>query len=356
MGLNLTEREIKNRQTLQEKKQQAWQKIQQFPEKIKNKESIALIQIQYDYRCSMKCSHCAIEKFRDNPGKNKLSIVDVKRIADQADKLGIASICISGGEPLIFKDLEDVLKAVGPDRFVLSIDTNGLALNEEKVKWLVDQGVDRIHLSLDGLEENHNQFRKVKVNSWQNNVNALEYCKKYGLGVVVNIVATKSLVKSKEMEKQLEFIQQFGFHASMIYAKPVGTFEEAKNEILNQEDFDYLESLTKKYNCSTHLTMNNGCDFGCLCFKRHFSITAFGEVMPCPWIPITMGNIFEEDLKTILDRGLNNPWFSFENKFTCHSGNEDSFFYQNIIPQIEKFDEYPVPASKINWHLEYFDK
>jgi len=176
------------------------------------------------------------------------------------------------------------------------------------------------------------------------------------LGVIINIVATKSLVRSKEMEKQLEFLQQFCFHASMIYAKPVGTFEEAKGEVLNQEDFDYLETLTKKYNCSTHLTVNNATDLGCLCFKRHFSITAFGDVLPCPWLPISMGNVFEEDLGTIMNRGLNNPWFSFDNKFTCHSGNSDSFFYQNIVSQIEKFDEYPVPYKKIDWHLEIFKK
>jgi MoaA/NifB/PqqE/SkfB family radical SAM enzyme len=353
MGITIgksTQREVQIKTTLQEKKPKAFAKIQKFPQRLEDHESIALVQLQYDYRCNMACTHCAIEKFRDNRKPKKFNVEEIKKVADQIDQIGLASICISGGEPLIFPDLEDIIKAIGPERFVLSIDTNGLKLDEAKIKWLVEKGVDRIHLSLDGLEENHNKFRKVKENSWKHNVDILQYCKQYGLGVVINIVATKSLVKSKEMEKQLEFIQQFDFHASMIYAKPVGTFEEAKNEILNQEDLDYLETLTKKYNCSTHLTMNNGIEMGCLCFKRHFSITAYGDVLPCPWIPISMGNVFEEDLKTILDRGLNNKWFSFDNKYTCHSGNCDSEFYQKIIPQIEQFDEYPVNWKKINWN------
>jgi MoaA/NifB/PqqE/SkfB family radical SAM enzyme len=206
------------------------------------------------------------------------------------------------------------------------------------------------------MSDNHSKFRKVKTDSWSHNIEMLPLCKKHNLGMVINIVATKNLVRSGEIEKQLEFLKTFDQHSSLIYCKPVGTFEEAKDQVLNSEDLLYLESLTKKYNCSTHLTPNNGLDIGCLCFKRHFSISPYGDVLPCPWLMIQMGNIFEEDLKTILDRGLSNPWFSFDNKFTCHSGNEDSFFYQNIIPQIEKFDEYPVPASKIDWHLEHFEK
>jgi len=353
-------REEKNRNKIQDTKPIAWEKIQKFPERTKNNQSTALVQLQVDYRCNMACQHCAIDKFRKNINNTpyKLDVGKIKDIADQIHNEGLVAICISGGEPLIFPNLEQIISTIGPERFVLSMDTNGLGLNEEKIKWLVDKGVNRIHLSLDGLEENHNKFRKLKkgLNSWSHNVEMLPLCKKHGLDVVINVVATKDLVKSKEMEKQLEFIEQFGFHSSMIYAKPVGTFEEAKDQVLNTDDFNYLESLTKKYNCSTHLTENHGVYFGCLCFKRHFSITAFGSVLPCPWIPISMGNIFEESFKTILDRGLNNPWFSFNNKFTCHSGNNDSYFYQNIISQIDKHSEYPVPYYKIDWHFEYFTK
>lgn len=342
-----TKRENKNRSTLQEKKPLAYEKIITHPDKIKRKECVALIQLQYNYKCNFKCKHCAIEKFKQGEGR-MLTVTDVRNIADQADAMGLASICISGGEPLIFPDLKDLVDAIGPERFVISMDTNGWLLTEEKVKWLVDIGVDRIHLSMDGLAENHAEFRGVK-GSWERCVKALDYCKEYGLGVIINIVATKSLVKSGEMEKQLEYIKQFGEHASIIYAKATGSFEAYKDEILDSKDLAYIQSFTSKYNCSTHLSPNCGHSFGCLCFKRHMSITAFGDVLPCPWIPITMGNIFEEDLKTIIERGLANKWFSYDSKYTCLSGNRDSEFFQRIIPQIDKSDEYPVSWKQINW-------
>jgi MoaA/NifB/PqqE/SkfB family radical SAM enzyme len=354
MGMNLTEREVKNKNLLSEKKPIAFNKIKTFSQRVKEEKSIALIQLQISYQCPLKCKHCAVEKFKQHI-KEDMSIENIKKIADEAHEYGISAICISGGEPLAFPNLNEIIDAIGPDRFVLSMDTNGLYLTEEKIKWLVEKGVNRIHLSMDGTELNHEQFRNSS-GLWKKCVNALEYTKKYGLGVVINIVITKDLINSGELIKQLEYLKQFNEHASLIYAKNVGAFEGAKDQILNTDDLNYLESLTKKYNCSTHLTPNNGMDLGCLCIKRHLSILPNGILTPCPWIPISMGNVIEEGLVTVIERSLKNKWFSFKQKHSCLCGNEDSFFYQNIIPQIEKFDEYPVSSSKIDWHLEYFEK
>lgn len=345
--MELTKRESNNRLTLKEKKPAAYYKIVHHPQSILEKKSVALIQLQYNYKCNFKCKHCAIEKFKRLMTLS-LTIPEVESIADQAHEIGIASICISGGEPLIFPDLEQIVKAIGPKRFVISMDTNGYLLDEKKIKWLVDIGVDRIHLSMDGLNTNHDDFRNKK-GSWLRTIEALPLCKKHGLGVIINIVGTKSLIKSGELLRQLEYIKQFNEHASIIYAKATGAFEDSKDEILDTNDLDYIQGLTKFYNCSTHLSPNCGHEFGCLCFKRHFSITAYGDVLPCPWIPISMGNIRNESLEVIVNRGLNNKWFSYDNKYTCHSGNCDSEFYKKIMPQIDKAKSYPADWQEINW-------
>jgi len=351
MKMSMTDREKKNRSSLQDKKPLAYAKIIKHPEKIQKKECVALIQLQYNYVCNFKCKHCAIERFKKNEGRS-LTIKDVKNIADQADAMGLASICISGGEPLIFPDLKELIDAIGPERFVISMDTNGWLLTEEKIKWLVKAGVDRIHLSIDGLESNHDDFRRIK-GSWKRCVEALDLCKKHGLGVIINIVATKSLLSSGELIRQLDFLAKYGHHTSIIFAKPTGSFEGYKDEILDTKDVKYIQTLHQqlggKYNTSTHLSPNCGHEFGCMCFKRHLSITAHGDVLPCPWIPIAVGNIFEESLETIIKRGLGIKWFSYDYKFSCLSGNRDMSFYNKIMPQIEKADSYPADWKKINW-------
>lgn len=341
----MNEREAENRNHLQDKKPLAYAKIIKHPEMIKQKKCVALIQLQYSYKCNFRCKHCAIEGFRKKGGRT-LTVADVKRIADQADAMGLASICISGGEPLMFPNLAAIVKAIGPERFVISMDTNGWLLTEEKVKWLVSLGIDRIHLSMDGLEDNHNKFREV-YGSWIRCVKAIDYCKTHGLGVIINIVATKSLLNSGQLVAQLDYIAQFGQHASIIFAKPTGAFEDCKDEILDDKDIAYIQTLHSKYNTSTHLSTNCGHEFGCMCFKRHLSITAQGDVLPCPWIPITIGNIFSEDLQSIITRGLGIKWFSYDHKFSCQSGNRDTEFYKTIMPQINKSVNYPVPWEEI---------
>ena len=342
----MKQREIDNIELLRKNKPLVYAKALKFPEKVKNKESIASIQIQYKYQCNFLCDHCAIERFGKNKGRT-LTLADVKSIADQADAMGLVGMSVSGGEPLMFNDLEDVVNAMGPERFNICMDTNGWLLDMDKLQWLRGMGVDRLHLSMDGIKENHDEFRKAD-GSWDRCVKALKYAQEINFPIIVNIVVTKSMIESGELIRQLEYLD--GQYASLLYAKPTGSFEGHKEEILNTKDIAYVESLTKKYPSTTHLTPCYDNSFMCFAFKRHFAITAFGDVLPCPWIPISMGNIFTEKLNDIVERGLLKKWFTYDNKYNCQSGNTDSFFYQNIMPQINMFEEYPVDWRKINWY------
>jgi len=341
----MNKRELKNLEILKRNSPLAYEKAMRFPEKIKNGETIASIQIQYRYVCNFMCKHCAIEKFAKKKGK-LLTPDTLKMIADQADEMGLAGMSLSGGEPLMFKDLEALVKAIGPKRFNICCDTNGWLLDEKKIDWLIKIGVHRLHLSIDGNKENHDSFRNIK-GSWDRCMKALKYAEKIDYPIIVNIVVTKSMVHTGELERQLQFLD--GHYASLIYAKPTGTFEQYKDEILNTRDINYVEGLVKKYNATSHLTPCYGNDFKCFALKRHFAITAVGDLLPCPWIPIYLGNIYEEKLKDIVNRGLSLKWFTYKNKFSCLSGNTDGYFYQKIMPQIEASDEYPVSWEKINW-------
>src|SRR3989304_6551585 len=118
MEEQMTEREKEGRIRLQEKKPRVYAKIMKQAQMIKEKKSVAFIQLEYDYRCNFKCEHCSIEAFK-KPGRGhrKLTVADVKNIADQADAMDLTSMCISGGEPTIFPELKDLVEAFIPGRF-----------------------------------------------------------------------------------------------------------------------------------------------------------------------------------------------------------------------------------------------
>jgi len=70
------------------------------------------------------------------------------------------------------------------------------------------------------------------------------------------------------------------------------------------DDINYFRELEKSHNICTHLTIAYGRDLGCIAVKGMISITQYGDVMPCPYIHTSLGNVFTEPLKNIIQRGL----------------------------------------------------
>lgn len=342
----LTELEIKGRERLRQLKPKVYEKIITHDDKIARGECVAIVGLQYSYLCNFKCKHCSIETLKD-PTRPTMTIDGVKYIADQLDEMGLASVCITGGEPIIFPEIEQIIDALGPDRFNLAMDTNGLKMTEEKLKWIISKGIDRIQLSIDGQPNSHNTLRGERA-SFNSCIRTLEAAVKLGFKVVVNVVATKTLINSGELVNHIQYLSQFGQHINILSAKRAGAFLDSEDEIPNQEECDFVESLTQVYNCSTHQTKNVGHCFGCYALKRMFNITPYGDVIPCCFVPISLGNVFEEPLKVIVERGLKIKWFGYGCANSCLAGNTDDEFYKRILPQVFG-KKQPVSYKEINF-------
>ena len=91
MGTQLNENEQAGRNYLKEKKPYVFEKVSKFTEKYQRGESIAIIQLQYNYMCNMLCEHCSIEAYQKNSaGKRSLTPADVANLAKQADEMTVA--------------------------------------------------------------------------------------------------------------------------------------------------------------------------------------------------------------------------------------------------------------------------
>ncbi len=301
--------EAEKRNLLKKQKPYVYEKIMKYDEKVKKGESIAILQFQYDYTCNFACQHCDITRLR---GKNKsrfFTIKDVKELSRQADEMGLAHIVITGGEPLAFPDFDDIVKAIDPQKFYITSDTNGWFLDAKKAKHLKSMGLDKIQLSLDSLlAAEHDEFRR-KPGSHARALRAIETSLGAGLNIILATVVTKQRVRSDEFIEFLEFAKKKGVGVFVTYAKPVGAWEGNYNVLIDKDDMDYLRGLEKKYNVFTHLTPAYGLNLGCIAVKRMVSITKYGDVMPCPYIHVSLGNFFEEPLKDIIQRGMKIKYF-----------------------------------------------
>jgi MoaA/NifB/PqqE/SkfB family radical SAM enzyme len=337
--------ETDKRNQLKNEKPYVYEKIMKYDDKIKRGESVAILQFQYDYTCNFNCDHCCITKLRRPRGERKYTIDDVKELSRQADEMGLAHIVITGGEPLVFPDFDAIVKAIDPQKFYITSDTNGWFLDEERAKHLKSIGVDKIQLSLDSLSaEEHDSFRK-HPSAHSHALKAIDAAKKAGLAFIVQTVATKQRLHSEEFIDFLKFLNDKGVSVFVTFAKPVGAWEGNFDAMINREDLEYIKELEKTYNVFTHLTPSYGLDLGCIAVKRMVSITMYGDVMPCPYLHVSLGNVFKEPLKEIIERGLNIKYFG-QYYDSCYMAADRKFVDKYVVNKIYG-KPLPVPYKEV---------
>lgn len=333
--------EIYKRDKLKNEKPYVYEKCLKYDEKVARGESIAILQFQYDYTCNLHCEHCCIKRFQEQGKQWKQEGTKVKcftpesvaELGRQADELGLAHIVITGGEPMVFPDFDDVVKALDPQKFFITSDTNGWFFDHKRAEHVKKLGIDKVQVSLDSMDaEGHDEFRGKK-GSWQRAVDACKAAKDVGLQVLVQTVVWKERVRSQEFEDFLKFLNGQEIPVFITYAKPVGAWEGKLDNLITMDDMDYVRGLEKKYNVFTHFTPGYGYNFGCIAVKRMVSITKYGDVMPCPYIHSSLGNFFEEPLKDILERGMKIKWFkNYYN--TCLVAENHEFINTKLVPKI----------------------
>lgn len=329
------------REKLRKEKPLVYEKIIKYDEKEKNGESTAIIDFCYDYRCNMHCAHCCNLSFAEK--ERVMSVYDVREVARQADELGLAQFNISGGEPLTFPDLDEVIKAINPDKFHISMSSNGLLLSKEKAKHLKEIGLDKIRISIDSINpEVYNQTRQVKGESVYNKaIEALFNAKEAGLQATIQTVVSHQNCISKDTEKLAKFAHDNGFNLDVLIARAVGQWEGKEEVLITPDDNNYLMELRNEYpelHRDTFPTYGKVAECGCV--NRNLHITRYGDVLPCVFIHIAIGNIFEESLADIIERGNRIKWFKNKNSL-CLSGENKKF----IREYMSKFYGKKLPIS-----------
>ena len=337
--------EALKRNRLRDEKPYVYQKIMRFDEKIRRGESIAIIQFQYNYACNFACEHCSIEGFQGASDRRQFTIEDVRELSRQADEMGLARFVITGGEPLVFTDLDELVAAIDPQKFYLNLDTNGWFLDGERARHLKAIGIDRIQLSIDSLDPvAHDAFRRAS-GSHERAMNAVGAALDADLAIFIQTVVTKQRLHSEEF---IDFIKHFnglGIGVFVTYAKPVGSWEGNLEVLVDENDMHYMRELEKQYDVYTHLTPAYGIDMGCIAVKGMISITQYGDVLPCPYLHTSIGNVFDEPLRNIVEKGLKIKYFG-ERVDTCFIA-EDLDFIEKYVAKKIYGKPLPVACSEV---------
>ena len=300
---DLTDR-AQTRERLRREKPAVYAKFLQLDEKLKKGEAPPpVIELAYRYDCNLSCKHCFASRFEKKD--RKLSIQEVKALSRQATELGAYQFILQGGEPLYWKEFDEVVAAIDPKQFYLGLVTNATLLNKEKVAHLRRIGIDKIVISLDSFDMEQYEDNRSAPGLFKHTIDRILQAKAAGLRVVINTLATKQNVRGTQLLKLIEFAKQNDLIVYANFAAPIGSWEGRYDLLLDRDDADYVYGLNARHEViKRDIYPFRGQKIGCPAFRSVVYITQYGDVLPCPFIHISVGNLFENSLAQILKKGM----------------------------------------------------
>lgn len=140
-------------------------------------------------RCNLTCKHCySISADKDFVGE--LTTDEVFRVIEDLKAFMVPALILSGGEPLLRPDFFEIAQHAKTFGFFTALSTNGTLIDERMMERIVPVGFDYVGISLDGLGETHDRFRRMG-GAFDRSLRALRLCRDAGLKVGVRFTLTQ---------------------------------------------------------------------------------------------------------------------------------------------------------------------
>jgi MoaA/NifB/PqqE/SkfB family radical SAM enzyme len=298
------------------------------------------------YRCNFRCEMCSayhLMRNKQNEGKKELTVEQIKNVWDQAKKLGVIHVNLTGGEPMLrgIDELCQIIRNFEPDSFLISMVTNGSLVKEDDIRRLKEAGLDTLQLSLESMDAaTHDKIRNCK-GSYEKVMNCLRWAQKYKLNVCLSAVLTR--YNFDEMEKIMEFAKKEKVFFLLNPASSSGAWQGKEEKKLTDDHLEKYNKMLKIPHVRADTLLNFRGKSGCPAGVERLEITAYGEVMTCPHVQISYGNVLKEPLAAIYNRTANFPPLKRFSPVCKQVFDED---YKNLmIRPIVNVTELPIPIQ-----------
>lgn len=140
-------------------------------------------------RCNLACKHCySISADHDFPGE--LSTDEVYAVMDDLKAFGVPVLILSGGEPLLRPDIYAISMRAKAMGFYVGLSTNGTLIDESNIGKIAAVGYDYVGISIDGLRETHDKFRRLD-GAFDASMHGIRLCQAHGIKVGLRFTLTQ---------------------------------------------------------------------------------------------------------------------------------------------------------------------
>ncbi|MDP1997342.1 MAG: radical SAM protein [Gallionella sp.] len=287
-----------------------------------------LLAINLTKRCNLACAHCYMDaETLKQGGEGELATQEVRGLLeDIAGRSTETMVVLTGGEPLMRPDLEELLAHGTELGLSMVVGTNGVALTDKRVQSLKAAGAMGAGISVDSLDpQKHDAFRGLP-GAWEKTLNGIEACKRHDLSFQIHFSVTES--NADEIPAMIDFARASGARVlnvfflictgrgeSMSDISPV-TYERVLEQLVEAQE--QSQDLLIRARCAPHYkriayqrnpqsTLTRAAGYeggGCLAGIHYCRITPEGGVTACPYIPDEEGSIRDTKFWDIWDQSL----------------------------------------------------
>ena len=194
--------------------------------------AVTYLRVSVTDRCDFRCTYCMAENMTFLPKKDLLTLEELDRLCSAFIAKGVRKLRLTGGEPLVRKNIMHLVRALG--RHIeaghldeLTLTTNGSQLARHASE-LYDCGVRRINVSLDTLDAD--KFRTItRWGDLGRVLDGIEAAQKAGLRIKLNAVALKDF-NEHEIPSMLRWAHERGMDLTVIETMPMGEIEEDRTD------------------------------------------------------------------------------------------------------------------------------
>lgn len=256
-------------------------------------------------RCNLKCKHC----YRD-AGKaayDELTTTEGKELLQEIAHAGFKIIIFSGGEALLRQDIYELIRTARQLKLRPVLGTNATLLDDKKAIKLKEAGLARAGISLDSFDASvHDKFRQ-KSGSWEKTMAAIASCQHNQLDFQIHTTVTQW--NQHQIEKMIDFVSDLGARAFHIFfLVPTGRGENISDAAIDTLQYRRLlnviiekqktASMEIKPVCAPQFVpladmahLDSRFQRGCLAGTGYCCILPDGDVHPCPYLPVHIGNV-----------------------------------------------------------------
>ena len=158
-------------------------------------------------RCNLTCKHCySISGDVDFP--NELTTEEVFHVMDDLKRFRVSVLILSGGEPLMRRDIFEISERAKAMRFYVGLSSNGTLIDAGLADRIRDIGYDYVGISLDGIGATHDRFRG-RAGAYDEALGGLRLLRDRGIKVGVRFTMTED--NAAELARLLDLVEQEGF-------------------------------------------------------------------------------------------------------------------------------------------------